>query len=128
MTAASNFNFAAMNSSATAGSDGLVDGEYYYDYTGESCSTRLSAMAGMVVRVAGPVYLKFGAGYGSRVKSWYTADGSLVKISDDSFSGIDATAGILFNLKGFSFSIDAVTTNFKTVEAKIGLGYCWKRK
>jgi len=128
VTAASNFNFAAMHSSAAAGSDGLVEGEYYYDYTGESCSTRLSAMAGMVVRVDGPFYLKIGAGYGSRVKSWYTADGSLVKISDDSFSGIDATAGILFNLKGFSFSIDAVTTNFKTVEAKIGLGYCWKRK
>ena len=128
VTAASNFNFAAMKSSVTAGSDGLVDGEYYYDYTGKSCSSRISAMAGMVVRVAGPVYFKFGAGYGSRVKSWYTADGSLVKISDDSFSGIDAAAGILFNLKGFSFSIDAVTTNFKTVEAKIGLGYCWKRK
>jgi len=128
VTAASNFNFAAMNSSATAGSDGLVEGEYYYDYTGESCSTRLSAMAGMVVRVDGPFYLKIGAGYGSRVKSWYTTSGSLVKISDDSFSGIDATAGILFNLKGFSFSIEAVTTNFKTVEAKIGLGYCWKRK
>ena len=128
VTAASNFNFAAMHSSATAGSDGLVDGEYYYDYTGKSCSTRLSAMAGMVVWVDGPFYLKIGAGYGSRLKSWYTADGSLVKISDDSFSGIDATAGILFNLKGFSFSIDAVTTNFKTVEAKIGLGYCWKRK
>ena len=128
VTAASNFNFAAMNSSATAGSDGLVDGEYYYDYTGESCSSRISAMAGMVVRVAGPVYLKFGPGYGSRVKSWYTTNGSLVKISDDSFTGVDATAGILFNLKGFSFSIDAVTTNFKTVEAKIGLGYCWKKK
>ena len=128
VTAASNFNFAAMKSTATAGSNGLVDGEYYYDYTGESCSTRLSAMAGIVVRVDGPVYLKIGAGYGSRVKSWYTTNGSLVKISDDSFSGIDATAGILFNLKGFSFSIDAVTTNFKTVEAKIGLGYCWKRK
>lgn len=127
VTAASNFNFAAMKSSATAGSDGFV-GDYYYDYTGESCSTRLSAMAGMVVWVDGPFYMKIGAGYGSRVKSWYTADGSLVKISDDSFSGIDATAGILFNLKGFSFSIDAVTTNFKTVEAKIGLGYCWKRK
>ena len=128
VSAASNFSFAAMQSTATAGSDGLVDGEYYYDYTGESCSSRISAMAGLVVRVGGPVYLKVGAGYGNRVKSWYTTNGSLVKISDDSFSGIDATAGILFNLKGFSFSIDAVTTNFKTVEAKIGLGYCWKRK
>ena len=121
-------NFAAMKSSATAGSDGFDDGEYYFDYTGESCSTRISAMAGMVVRVAGPVYLKFGAGYGTRVKSWYTTNGSLVKISDDCFTGVDATAGLLLNLKGFSFSLDAVTTNFKTVEAKVGLGYCWKRK
>lgn len=127
ISAASNFNFNALNFSKVANAYGLVDG-YYYDYTGESCSTRLSAMAGMVVWVDGPVYLKIGAGYGSRVKSWYTNNGSLVKISDDSFSGIDATAGILFNLKGFSFSIDAVTTYFKTVEAKIGLGYCWKKK
>ena len=127
ISAASNFKFDALNFSKVANAYGLVDG-YYYDYTGESCSNRLSAMAGMVLWVDGLVYLKIGAGYGSRVKSWYTADGSLVKISDDSFSGIDATAGILFNLKGFSFSIDAFTTNFKIVEAKIGLGYCWKRK
>lgn len=128
VTAASNFSFAAMQSSATADSYGLVDGDYYYDYTGESCSSRISAMAGLVVRVGGPVCIKVGAGYGSRVKSWYTTDGSVVKISDDCFTGVDATAGLLFNLKGFSFSLDAVTTNFQTTEIKVGLGYCWKRK
>ena len=72
--------------------------------------------------------MKLGAGYGSRVKSWYTADGGLVKMADDSFTGLDATAGLLLNLKGFSMSVDAVTTNFKTLEVKMGLGYCWKKK
>ena len=46
VTAASNFSFDAMNYANTADGDGLVDGSYYYDYTGVSCSTRLSAMAG----------------------------------------------------------------------------------
>ena len=128
VTAASNFSFGAMNFTDVANADGLVDGSYYYDYTGQSCSTRISAMAGLVVQLGGPVYMKLGAGYGSRVKSWYTSDGGVVKIADDSFTGVDATTGLLLNLKGFTMSFDAVTTNFKMVEAKVGLGFCWKKK
>lgn len=128
VTAASNFGFDAMKYNETCDANGLVNGEYYYGYTGESCSTRISAMAGMVFKVAGPLYMKVGAGYGTRVKSWYTTRWGVVRSDVDSFTGVDATAGILLNLKGFALSLDAVTTNFKTVEAKIGLGYCWKRK
>ena len=128
VTAASNFGFDAMKYNETCDANGLVNGEYYYGYTGESCSTRISAMAGMVFKVAGPLYMKVGAGYGTRVKSWYTTRWGVVRSVVDSFTGVDATAGILLNLKGFALSLDAVTTNFKTVEAKIGLGYCWKRK
>lgn len=128
VTAASNFGFDAMKYNETCDANGLVNGEYYYGYTGESCSTRISAMAGMVFKVVGPLYMKVGAGYGTRVKSWYTTRWGVVRSDVDSFTGVDATAGILLNLKGFTLSLDAVTTNFKTVEAKIGLGYCWKRK
>lgn len=128
VTAASNFNFDAMKYSDVADANGLVDGSYYYDYTGESCSTRISAMAGVLVKLGCPLYLKVGAGYGCRMKSWYTTDGKIVKVDNDSFSGIDATAGLLLNLKGFTISLDAVTTSFKTIEAKVCLGYCWKMK
>lgn len=128
VTATSNFGFDAMKYNETCDANGLVNGEYYYGYTGESCSTRISAMAGMVFKVAGPLYMKVGAGYGTRVKSWYTTRWGVVRSDVDSFTGVDATAGILLNLKGFALSLDAVTTNFKTVEAKIGIGYCWKRK
>ena len=127
VSATSNFNFTAMNADQTADAQGLVDGEYP-SYIGKSCSTRISAMGGVVIKIAGPLYLRAGVGYGSWTKSWYTNDGHLVKISKDSYDGIDFSIGTLFNLKGFTISADAVTTNFGTVEAKIGLGYCWKRK
>jgi hypothetical protein len=127
VSAASNFNFNAMKADLTADDDGLVNGEFP-DYTGENCSTRISVMGGLLVKVAGPLCLRVGAGYGTRVKSWYTFDDHLVKYSGDSYSGLDATAGLQLNMKGFTICVDAVTTNFKTLETKAGLGYCWKRK
>ena len=127
VTAASNFNFAAMNYSSTCDANGYVNGDYL-DYTGESTSTRISAMAGMVVRVAGPFCMSLGAGYGTRIKSWYISDGTLVKYEVNSYSGVDLTAGAQLLLNGFTMNACAVTTNFKTLEVKIGFGYCWKRK
>ena len=123
ISAASNFDFDAMNYSAIAESDGWVEGDEYPFYTGASCRTRVSAMAGLVFKIGKPIYFKLGAGYGYRIKSWRTGYGNLVKSSNDSFKGIDASAGIMLNLKGFAMSFDAVTTNFKTTEVKIGLGF-----
>lgn len=127
LTAASNFSFDALNYSNTAYSDGFV-GAYYYGYTGESCSTRISVMGGFLVRVAGPVYFRLGAGVGTRVKGWYTNNGEIVKMGPNSFTGVDAMSGLQVNLKGLSLSADAVTTNFKTLEVKLGVGFCWKKK
>ena len=127
VSAASNFNFNAMKADLTADAEGLINGEYP-DYTGENCSTRISVMGGLLVNVAGPLCLCVGAGYGSRVKSWYTNNDHLVKYSGNSYNGLDTTAGLQLNIKGFTISINAVTTNFKTLEMKAGFGYCWKRK
>ena len=118
----SNFGFKAMQYDYTADADGLVDDNILL-YNGESCSTRLSFLAGGMMRMADPLYVRVGAGYGMRVKSWYTEDGYLVKMSEDSWSGIDLTAGVQLHLKGFVLSLDAVTTSFKDVEAKVGVGY-----
>ncbi len=128
ISAASNYKFDALHFSEVANAEGLVDGNYYYDYTGESCSTRISVVAGAMINLKGPLCMRIGAGYGSRVKSWYTTNGNLIKLEDDSFTGLDVTAGLQLNLKGFAISVDAVTTNFKIIEGKFGIGYCWKRK
>jgi hypothetical protein len=123
-SAMSNFGFKAMQYNYTADANGYVDGEYPY-YTGEKCSLRISVMGGAMMKVAEPLYLRAGMGYGQRVKSWYTKDGQLVKMSDDSWTGVDVSLGAQLHLKGFVISLEAVTTSFKDVEAKVGVGYAF---
>lgn len=123
-SAMSNFGFKAMQYDYTADSEGYVDGEFP-SYTGESCSTRLSVMGGAMMKVAEPLCLRAGVGYGMRMKSWYTTDKALVNSSDDSWSGVDVSLGAQLHLQGFVLSFDAVTTSFKNVEIKAGVGYSW---
>ena len=89
----------------------------------ESCSTRISVLGGVIYKLSEPLYLRAGVGYGQRVKSWYISDGRLVKMSDDSWRGVDASVGAQLHLKGFVLSLDAVTTSFRDVEMKAGVGY-----
>ena len=123
-SAMSNFGFKAMQYNYTADANGYVDGEYPY-YTDEKCNLRISVMGGAMMKVAEPLYLRAGVGYGQRVKSWYISDGQLVKISDDSWTGVDVSLGAQLHLKGFVISLEAVTTSFKDVEGKVGVGYAF---
>lgn len=124
LSAMSNFGFKAMQYNYTADANGYVDGEYPY-YTGEKCSLRISVIGGAMMKVAEPLYLRAGVGYGQRAKSWYISDGRLVKMSDDSWTGVDVSLGAQLHLKGFVLSLEAVTTSFKDVEAKVGVGYAF---
>lgn len=121
-SAMSNFGFSAIQYDYIADADGYVDGEIPA-YSGESCTTRTSVIGGVLMKVSEPLYIHAGVGYGMRVKSWYTKDGQLVKMPDDSWSGVELTLGAQLHLKGFVLSLDAVTTSFKDVEAKVGVGY-----
>lgn len=123
-SAISNFGFKAMQYNYTADANGYVDGEYPY-YIGEKCNLRISVMGGAMMKVAESLYLRAGVGYGQRVKSWYISDGRLVKMSDDSWTGVDVSLGAQLHLKGFVLSLEAVTTSFKDVEGKVGVGYAF---
>lgn len=132
LSAMSNFNFDAKNASLTCDNQGLVDGEYP-EYTGNSSDFRFSVLGGLVANgfndgSPSPFSFRFGAGYGVRTRCLEIADGRLVKVADNCFSGLDLTAGIQLNIKGFTMSLDAVSSQFETFEMKIGLGYCWKHK
>ena len=122
VTAMSNFDFRAMQYDYTADADGCVEGNYPV-YTGETCSTRVSVMAGAMWKVASPLSLRAGVGYGMRMKSWGTADNALVRMPGDSWTGVDISLGAQFQLKRVVLSVDAVTTGFESVEAKVGVGY-----
>ena len=132
LSAMSNFNFDAKNASLTCNSEGLVDGEYP-EYTGKSSNFRFSVLGGLVANgfndgSPSPFSFRIGAGYGMRIRCLEIADGRLVKVTDNCFSGLDLTAGVQLNIKGFTMSLDAVSSQFETFEMKIGLGYCWKHK
>jgi hypothetical protein len=122
VSAMSNFGFKALQYNCIADAEGYVDGEYPY-YNGESCKTRISVIGGAMMKVAEPLYLLAGVGYGIRAEGRYADDGQLVKMSGDSWTGVDMSLGAQLHLKGFVLSLEAVTTSFKDVEAKVGVGY-----
>lgn len=94
--------------------------------TGETASSRLSITGGVALRLGtSPVYLKAGAGYGMRVRACETIHGDYVEYTPDTYKGLEMTAGLQFNLKNITLGVDAVTTNFKYLELKLGVGINW---
>ena len=118
----SNFNFKGFKSNYTCGNDFLVDG-HYPEYTGKTDFTALSAMAGMLVRIVGPLSVRVGAGYGVRNMVYEMVDGKYVKNTDESAEGLDVSLGAQVKLGKLVLSAECVTTSFKIYEAKIGLGF-----
>ena len=116
ISATTNFQFRFKGNDAKVGVVNL---------TGNNSSSRLSLMGGLAVRVSGPVYAKIGTGYGMRVKCWEAEDANWYVYEPDTYKGLDLSAGLLINAKGYVFSLDAVTTSFKTLEIKIGIGLSW---
>lgn len=101
---------------------------YYPEYTGVESYGSLSVMGGLLIRLAGVDALRLGVGYGIRTQRYETDNGYWVKDSSISAQGVDVSLGVQCNFRGFVISIDGVTTEFKTFEAKIGLGYGHKNK
>ena len=95
------------------------------DYWLTNCkSSRLSAQVGFVYRPCKPFSLLFGVGYGYRSLTYKDIDNVWYYYPKRTYQGVDASFGFLFDIKGVVFSAEAVTTNFKTIEARAGIGYC----
>ena len=125
VSATTNFNF---QKAEFVTENGLIDGGFPGYQQGSRRNARLSLLGGVVVKLYGPLCFRAGAGYGSNTNLWTTLGGQTVKFSTESFSGIEATLGMQLNIKGLTVSLDMLTTNFKTLEAKIGVGFCFKNK
>lgn len=122
LSAMSNFSFDALNSTLECDENGLIDGRVSY-YNGEKTTTRLSVVGGMVFRVAKPLCLKLGAGCGTRLLAWQDTNEQWVLNNGYSTTGIELDAGMMLILGNFNISLDAVTTNFNTLELKVGVGF-----
>ncbi len=123
----SGFNFAGLAPAAVSDAEGFV-GEDLPFYKDEYAKTVLSVMGGGVMRLNDMMYLKAGMGFGNRSLSWKTLDDRWVRNGGYSAVGVDVSAGMMFNFGGFILSLDAVTTNFKIFEGKIGLGYSFENR
>lgn len=123
----SGFHFGGLFPAAVGDENGFV-GEDLPFYKDEYAHTALSIMGGGVMRLNDAMYLKAGLGFGNRSLSWKTLDDRWVRNSAYSAVGVDVSAGMLFNFGGFVLSLDAVTTNFKIFEGRIGLGYSFENR
>ena len=123
----SGFHFAGLAPAAVSDADGFVDEDLPF-YKDEYAHTALSIMGGGVMRLNDAMYLKAGLGFGNRSLSWKTLDDRWVRNSAYSAVGVDVSAGMMFNFGGFILSLDAVTTNFKIFEGRIGLGYSFENR
>ena len=123
----SGFSFAGLAPAATSDADGFV-GEDLPFYKDEYARTTLSIMGGGVMRMNDRMYLKAGWGFGNRSVSWKTLDDRWVRNKGYSAVGLDLSAGMMFNFGQFVLSLDAVTTNFKIFEGRIGLGYSFENR
>lgn len=119
----SNGNFSGFDYANDCDNNGFIAGGYLPVYTGERSKMRLSVMAGGMMRLSGPLCARIGVGYGNRTMRWQVDDGSWNRVKGSSFEGVDLSAGLQLNLSHFVMSLEAVTTQFQTIEGKVGLGF-----
>jgi hypothetical protein len=120
-----NGSFTGMSNLPQADAQGFLDDGHLPMYNGMKATDRLSIIAGGMMRVVEPIYVRVGVGYGVRDLCWQDNQQQWYKIKGYSFQGVDVSAGVHAHLGGFVLSMEAVTTNFQTVEGKVGVGYAF---
>ena len=115
------FGFKGFSADKTSDDNGFVNGNYPL-YTGKKSKSRLSIIVGGIMCATDKLYVRAGAGYGTRMVSYETADGKWINYGKNSYSGIDLSAGVQTFIKRFTASFDIVTTSFLMMECKLGLG------
>ncbi|MBR6774561.1 MAG: hypothetical protein IKM23_02455 [Bacteroidales bacterium] len=121
VSAMTGLDYSALNAGLECDQSGFVEGEMQY-YSGGVTNSRYSVICGLMFRIAEPVALKFGAGYGARALAWETEGGLWIRNSYYSVSGIELNVGLQVFVNKFNLSFDFVSNSLKKAEFKIGLG------
>ncbi len=102
-------------------SDGTSDGKVIWT-SGQESHPTWALGAGGIFRIAGPVGLYVGSGYGSAQTLWEDAAGKWATVEDYSAEGICGDAGIMFSKSYFQASIGISTITFKKPTLELGMG------
>lgn len=119
----SNGGFTGFSAKADCDAEGYLSDGALPTYSGEAATGRNSLIIGGLVQVAKPLYLRIGVGYGMRSLCWKADDGFYYRNLAYSIQGVDFSGGMQAHFGSFMVSAEAVTTNFKTLEGKLGLGF-----
>lgn len=125
VSAMTNGGFTGMGSLTQIDAQGYTEDGHKPMLNGTKKSDRLSVIAGGVMRITGPIFARLGVGYGMRNLCWQDGDGQWYKVKGYSLQGLDVSAGVQGHFGGFVVSLEAVITNFQTLEGKVGLGYAF---
>lgn len=116
----SNFNFTKGAYNATSNLD-IESGGYFWP-SGAKTESIMNVSGGVLLRAAKSLYPYFGTGYGSRKMMWQDAGGKWANISDYTYAGISAEAGLIFKFGPVALSAGVSTTAFKYTAAEVGIG------
>ena len=105
-----------------------ADGTNDYFYDDNKTTSRLSIHGGAMYRIAKPLSIKLGVGYGVRNLAFTTQDGDCIKIPSASHSGLECSAGVHLSFGKMAFSVDVISIGFKYSELKLGIGYNFRIK
>ena len=98
-------------------------------FTGETASSRMAITTGVMRRVAKPLYLYAGVGYGYKKLAWEMAEGESgtnsdlwAENTDESYSGVEADLGLVLRTGNVAFTAGVQSNSFKYFEATVGIG------
>ena len=107
---------------STNSEHGLIHGESV-PYRGDEKSAMASFTAGYIGKVAKPLYLYAGLGYGDRRLNWVRADNyEYVFVEDKSPMGLAVDLGAVLRIKKFSASLGVTTIGFSYTYLSLGVG------
>lgn len=123
-------DFSLFNAWMTANENGHIQNYSQEQLSDESSTLRGSALFGVALKIAGPVYLRIGAGAGIRHFGRKTVEtNQWVVIDPYSWKGFEASLGMQCCLYNFVLNADALisddvlTESKKQVEIRAGFGY-----
>ncbi len=115
-------DFRSVGSEYSCTSDSLLDNGMPFWGNGEMHKGRMSVSAGLLYKAVRWLDIYAGLGYGCKKETWQDIDGNWALVSDLTYKGIAAEAGVIASLRRFSVSLGVSTVAFHTAGLEVGLG------
>lgn len=94
-------------------------------YSGTASTFKAFGVAGLTLRLARPVYLNVGVGYGMRQLEWEMIDGTWVKNGNGSYGNVAVDAGLILRFNHIGIMAGATYIPITHVDFSLGLCFAF---